>query len=614
MSVESITNVFEKSACGDRFREEEERGMDYLALTLAKVVTDKEKEVSVSPNFEGELDGLYYTAGKTRRHVATFTFTPERLLNVVGGGEGSNSQALMGAMTTVWETTEDVVLPREAFNSVRAMQRELRLVSWQWLGTDKTVREYLPYLVAILGEIGMPATTATTVLGYCDVGEEPCYVFDGWTLTKEGLTSGHSRPVIYVDTGKEHTRYYGERQLGEQELRELREDVAGLLPKINTPEVVWPTLGWFMATPLKVQLGRLGYKFPTLGVFGTRGAGKTTLIQNVMLRLLGVVSEGGGVAASYDAGTTKFVTLALLGGSNCVPIPFSEFREHAVSAFLRYVRLAYDSGRDPRGKPDQTTVNYPLTAPFVMDGEDRISDPAAVERTIAVGLDPSTIAEYGACHSAYTELSKLPLSELAQDIYTWCLGVDVGTLLREAERIVGGILPETLPDRIRRNVVVCAMGLLVAEQCLPVEVEWAALREVGLTAVSERGRTLVSADAFIEELANVVGTQRATFANEVTEGGSTVLFQFSPAYNWWVSRLRRRGVGGPLAQSSIRRQLVELSNEEDPYIAGPSLVKGRYMWGLSLERAQAAGLDVPKEVRTGPKLKVKTKPNTDNDE
>jgi hypothetical protein len=599
VSVETVQYIYEKHACGDRYREEGDRGFDYLRLAVSKVLGDEALEQERTANaFTEDVAGLYYSTGKQQRHVATFTFTPERLLEVVEGDD-----ALMGTVQTQYGYTEDVVLPRQAFNSVRALQRELRSVTWQWLGTDKVVREYLPYLVGQLHEQGMPTTVATTTLGYYPQ-EGGCYVFDGWTLSQAGLATGYERPVIYVEQGREHPRYYGARRLGKVERATVQRQVHELLPQINVPEVVYPALGWFLATPLKVQLRALGYKFPTLDVYGTRGSGKTTLIQDVFMRLLGVCSDGGGTAVSYDANTTRFVTLALLGGSNCVPISFSEFREAAVRALTRYILLAYDSGRDPRGRSDQTTVSHPLTAPFVVDGEDRISDPASVERTVAIGLNPATVVEGSSCAHAYTELAKLPLSELAEDVYSWCLQADVGALLLSAEQHVARVLPNVVPDRIRRNTVVCAVGLQVAEASLGIAPNWDALAAPALDAVAERGRTLVSADSFIEEVVNAAAGMHCIFPHSLAEPG-LLRFQFTPAYNWWVTRLRRRGLQGPLAPSSIRRQLAELASEGETYVRAPTVVKERYMWGISLAQAQHAGLDVPDKILKGPRLKVK---------
>lgn len=596
LSIETVRYIYEQHACGDRYREEGARGFDYLKLAIAKVVGDEVvAQEKAQAAFTEDVSGLHYSAGKQQRHVATFIFMPERLLEVMDGDE-----ALMGTVRTQYGQTEDVVLPRSAFNSVRALQRVLRLVTWQWLGTDKVVREYLPYLVSQLHEAGMPTTVATTTLGY----HQGCYVFDGWTLSPSGLTSGYDRPVIYVDQGREHPHYYGERKLTARQRWGLMKDVQFLLPQINVPEVMYPALGWFLATPLKPQLRALGYKFPTLDVYGTRGSGKTTLIQDVFMKLLGVTAGGGGTAVSYDANTTRFVTLALLGGSNCVPVSFSEFREAAVRTLTRYILLAYDSGRDPRGRSDQTTVSHPLTAPFVVDGEDRISDPASVERTVAIGLSPATIVSDGSCALAYTELAKLPLSELAQDIYSWCLGADVATLLAQAEQHVARVLPGVIPDRIRRNTVVCAVGLLVAEGALGIAPVWDALAAPAYDAVAERGRTLVSADSFIEEVCNSVAGLHCTFPYSIEAAAPSLLrFQFSPAYHWWVTRLRRRGLQGPLAPSSIRRQLAELASEGETYVRPPCVVKERYMWGVDLAQAQRAGLDVPDKILKGPRLK-----------
>jgi len=240
----------------------------------------------------------------------------------------------------------------------------------------------------------------------------------------------------------------------------------------------------------------------------------------------------------------------------------------------------------------------------VVDGEDRISDPASVERTIAVGLNPATIVEGGPCAHAYTELAKLPLPELAQDIYGWCLQADPEALLRAAEQHIAKALSVVVPDRIRRNTVVCAVGLQVAEGSLGITPNWDALAAPAIDAVEERGRTLVSADAFIEEVINAAAGMRSVFPHSLVQPG-LLRFQFMPAYHWWVTRLRRRGLQGPLAPSSIRRQLTELASEGETYIRAPCVVKERYMWGIDLAQARKAGLDVPDRIIKGPRLKTK---------
>jgi ABC-type transport system involved in cytochrome c biogenesis ATPase subunit len=54
--------------------------------------------------------------------------------------------------------------------------------------------------------------------------------------------------------------------------------------------VIGALIGWFFATPFKAQIHARLNHFPILNVWGTMGAGKTSLLR-LFWRLLGVDSE-----------------------------------------------------------------------------------------------------------------------------------------------------------------------------------------------------------------------------------------------------------------------------------------------------------------------------------
>jgi len=101
-----------------------------------------------------------------------------------------------------------------------------------------------------------------------------------------------------------------------------------------------------------------------------------------------------------------------------------------------------------------------------------------------------------------------------------------------------------------------------------------------------RGRTL--ADDFAEDISNAVPT--GYFKNETEEG--IVFFQMATAYAWWIQHRRRQGRGG-LEKDAIVTQL-----RESPYIVGPQTIGGLWMYGIDLNEAVKAGLDVPGQIST----------------
>jgi hypothetical protein len=331
------------------------------------------------------------------KRLSTFTISPTVLLD---GSKFGAEDAIVGNVRAAGYTWEGITFSRSAFTSVSRFDKEAPVAAWQWLAHDDDLRALLPYLLDQLRAAGLPKVGATTVLGLHKIHDSWLFLGDKQVLAAKESWMGHEGPICWLPVQKEHPALNLQADCTKASTKLVRD----LLPKLNEEGTIWPMIGWYAASILKPWLEENHYRFPILNVAGTKGSGKTTLIQRVFLPLLGQVDP-----KTYDAGTTRFVTLALLGSSNAVPIAFSEFRYELVERLLRIVLLAYDTGHDPRGKGDQTTVDYPLSAPFSVDGEDLIEDPAARERLVVAHLHPNAIAEGSEGYKAFQVLrEKMP--------------------------------------------------------------------------------------------------------------------------------------------------------------------------------------------------------------
>jgi len=574
-----ILHLYVTQPCGDKFRDPNTNGKEYLEHTIGAV---REKAVRLTAKrkvygdiIEGE-NGYYVERSRGRQRLSTFTFTPEILL------EG-DEDALVGSIKASGHTWKDVVLTRSAFNDRRALDKQLPVAAWVWLGRDDDVRALLPYLVKQLEDVGLPKARSTKVLGR----HGSYWVGPSQTLDVEGVYTGRDSPIVYLRTGREvpRVRYTG------GVLPDLQ-----LLTQVNTPDVIWPVLSWFMVTPYKTMLEERGYKFPVLNLFGTRGSGKTSLIK-LMQKLIGYERP-----AIYDCGTTQFVLLSLLGSTNALPISFGEFRADSKRAeqFLQYVRLAYDTGHDPRGRSDQTTIDYPLIAPFTVDGEDILNDAAAKERIIAVPMHPDTIREGTSYHEAFKTLLGQPLNGLAKPYIQFTLRADLDELLVGATASVFKAFPATLPDRIRNNLVVCLCGvesMVSFASTMGLELPFPDAAEALGTALnavySERlGRGAALGDEFSEFLINTVAMGKHSFYAIVEEG--VLWFQLATAFDYW--KMRRRASGSTtLDRAAIQAQLLERVGQ---YVVAPKKVGSRWCYGINLKAAHEVGLDVPDEINT----------------
>jgi hypothetical protein len=468
------------------------------------------------------------------------------------------------------------------------MDKQTPYAAWQWLGHDADLRLLLPHLLDKLRQKGLPKIAATPVLGLHTIKGKLIFLGDKQALTSTDIWEGSQGPLTWLPVAREHPKLDMHSNVTQEELRFLAER----LPLLNMPSPLWTMIGWYGATPLKPWFESKGFRFPILNVTGTKGSGKTTLVQRIFLPLLGHVEP-----KAYDAGTTRFVTLALLGSSNAVPIAFSEFRYDSVEKFIRTILMAYDTGHDPRGRADQTTVDYPLSAPFSVDGEDMISDSAAQERIVVSKFDPETVKEGTAAHRAFHQLRhSIPAGFGGYYIQYLLSAIEDGRVqaeLQAAQYDMQTLIPGTLPERIRNNYTVVTVGMRLMAQAIgieppPVHVLLSSITEV---VNLNSGRSKTQCDEFAEAVVN------ATFGNpafkwEYDRDNNAVYFQLSAAHSWWLMARRRQGRGG-LERDAIRTQL-----KEAPYGMPLNVFDGIPMVGVSLDKAMEAGLDVPQYLHT----------------
>ena len=605
VSREAIKAIFRYQPIGDKYKD---AGDSYLDHTLDNAAQREGFSVAeglpAGSAFYEVGDTWWIVSSKGKRQVSTYVFEPRRLL------ETERGDILFGDVRADGFEWHDVSFPRDAFTRIDTLTKKLGLASWQWLGTDKDVRYLLPYLVDRWKVRGRQKARGVATIGR----HGDLWVWEGGSVAKDGALDNYTSPIVFINPSRVRvqTRYH----LAEVDdnFRALLKMVASLLPKINLPEVIWPVIGWFMATPLKPIFEHQSIRFPALDLYGTRGSGKSSTVLQVMLPLMGSKDVP---AHSHDCSTTPFVLLTLLASANAVPVSLGEYRQSSIAArtfenLRRAMLLAYDVGIDARGRPDQTTTEYPLSAPFVVDGEDALGDAALLERSIVVNLAPETIAINSPCWTAFADLVKLPLGSIAGRYVQFTLGYDearLNMLWEKRYQDVGNAFTRTMSTRVRRNLALVMTGIDVFVQFLQthgVEINdpGTPVLAMVLDQVSREalGRTLMLIDEFTTDVVNEVAQAQlsAGFQYTYDKTDNVLWVQLQPTLNWWYG-LRRRIGRDVLQAAAIQRQLKErvvaAAFEPGQYIVAPKArnLEGRTAWmhGIDLAAAFKSGLDVP---------------------
>jgi hypothetical protein len=588
---ELILLIFSNQPCGDKVREAPDQYLEHTIEKIRAKVTAGHPPPAGSA-IEEHDDGYYMWSRRAVRRVSTFLIEPVLLLD---GSAYQAEDAIVGKVKASGYTWDNTTFSRSAFTSIPKLDKECPMAAWQWLGRDEDVRALLPYLLAQLQEKGLPKIMASPSLGLHYVHDVPYFLGDKQVLSGDQLWDGFSGPIAWLPSKREHPKLDLRPDVNEHELEILR----SLVPYLNEPQAVWPILGWYAAACIKPWLEVKGYRFPILNVVGTKGSGKTTLIQRIFMPLFGQLDP-----RSYDAGTTRFVTLALMGASNAIPVAFSEFRYDTVERFIRFILLAYDTGHDPRGRGDQTTVDYALSAPFTVDGEDLIEDPAARERIVVCHLHPNMIAEGSDSYKAYNEFRNcIPPhfgGHFIQLVLRAMQSGELETLLGWCREVVFSQFPSKLPDRVRQNHIVSYLGCVLWCRAVNMEPPSPEILTRSIASVYDiaTGRARTLADAMVEDVVNACAQTTLAIRYVVLDDGRTLYFQLSSAHSWWLSARRRQGRGA-LERDAIRSQM-----KEAPYIREPKVIEGTWMYGVSLVAAQESGLDVPDYINTR-ELKVR---------
>lgn len=159
------------------------------------------------------------------------------------------------------------------------------------------------------------------------------------------------------------------------------------LRRLHAQEVMDPILAWLAACPIRALLR----EFPSLGVVGSSGTGKTTLMETVIPAFTAT-----DITLNLTD-TTPHVITALLGSTNCFPIRFDErrygARKGALLSIDQMVRDSYTGQKSAKGGANRdhwaaVTFFQPL-APLVVSGEDSFTETSHTDRMVMIGLPPA---------------------------------------------------------------------------------------------------------------------------------------------------------------------------------------------------------------------------------
>jgi len=297
------------------------------------------------------------------------------------------------------------------FSSASAFRKQINAVT-TWYGDDKDVQRLLSWLAKETNRV----VRAVRALGW----HGRYVIFPNAQLDPDG-TLLEVPDYIYTGTMSDS------RLLDCEDWDEKWRRFVDLFMACHDQHVCAAILGWYLATFAAPQLRSFeAQQFPLLCVWGPRGGGKTGLIQET----LAVVA---GNARAFSSEITRWAFVQHLGSSNTAPVVLDEHRNDIRAQQLYSIaRSAYNAQYETRGRPDLRAVVVRLTAPIVYCGEAPYNDPALLDRTVVVSVDPKARNE-GAYYRLHQEV---PLDRLNAGIYRTVQRANIEEVWEKAGKLV----------------------------------------------------------------------------------------------------------------------------------------------------------------------------------
>lgn len=537
-----------------------------------------------------------HSAKSARVRISNFIIEPKAILTDLYNE--IDEQFLLSDIVSQDHKITNVVFSSDDFMSASNLLRRLKSIVFSFTGNDADVKILKEFLFSQVVKNQKDKHYFTNKTGLHRIDGRYVYLLaDSIVITNDGIKEDNDELILKMKHDPIGKIYVNGSSFDSEE--EKKDFVSNLL-NINEEHNTWSIIGWAFAVPLKSWLFNNGIKFPILNLTGSRGSGKSTIIQSILLPMLGYPKESGAV----NAETTKFSVLTFGSQSNAFPVSITELRSPiTIRNFTRTILLSYDNSTDTRGNADRSLDVYRYTTPLIFDGEDFSRDPACQERLVLLKFNQNYIRHGTDAELAHQKLQTLDLSKNASGYYKWLLSIlnsDDKYLLNkyfESANIVSEQFSGTLSSRVLNNFSCVYFGMSLFCDYYNVKLPSSEVLTNTIANIYNfgLGRVRLLFDDFATDVVNYVDQ-----AAVPEHGGfyfaynkSSFVFSITSAYYWW-KRIQRSFGREVFDVEALMGQINDVE-----YAKLTRGKRGSILVELDLLEMNSKGLDVPFEMQSG---------------
>ncbi|QLH78001.1 DUF927 domain-containing protein [Halosimplex rubrum] len=190
-----------------------------------------------------------------------------------------------------------------------------------------------------------------------------------------------------------------------------------LLPQIRNKERWLPVIGYYYASVHSAEIRDIEGEFPLLNITGETGSGKTTSTETC--------SQCFGLRSVHKIDSTDYVLMREMSATNCVPIPFDEYKpsdysDGDMSQFHRRLRNVTRGAIEARGNASGSDDVYQHSSPVTVIGESEIQGNAERRRSIRTTFKKD-VREDPEVQESFTKIQQYDLEEHARAVYAYAV-------------------------------------------------------------------------------------------------------------------------------------------------------------------------------------------------
>jgi hypothetical protein len=498
------------------------------------------------------------------------------------------------------KSEKDIYIPPDAWRARQKMMQVLSDTKYEFKGTDNDLQDIMYLATKTIGD-------AQTKKGVEFIGfKDGCFAGPGFTIGKDGIME--NPPIEYII--QELPIEKAVKLVACDDIKPIIQEFADTILKVNKPPVILPTLGWMIACFFKDKVQDTIEYFPIMSVFGTSGAGKTSLILS-LLRMFGITNRKG----LFNAHATTFTATRMLASSNCIPVAVDEMKEDAghkvLDEWKGRIRSAFFGEIVTRGKQDMSVRSFPLVAPLLIMGEMSIvKEQAIMERTISIEPKRADLDE-AAKQAFHTFHKDVKLECLFPYIVRWRLGEGeehFHDLWSKAMETLESLKIPYLPPRVYDNLVTITFGIEAlkafaahhgVEFNIPERAHKEAVDALTGRILQVAQRTKMGFDSFIEAIAILSKNGIIKKDQDYDARGEWLYFHLASCVAAFRKWARETNYGGEILDN---REYLNQAKEIERMPSGRYVHDCQKVWRLgektmrciqiSLRRAEKSGLDV----------------------